>query len=147
MRGQGNCLMGATAMASDVDVVKGKLLEAAADHVVLALPGTDYQLHLATSAKVEAPLNKPIRARIRARARRVDATFEGRGGRYIEPVYGRPRRVQGRIVAHDPKANTITVDAACPVICTLVADQQAADFPPGTFVTFDVERGATFETA
>jgi hypothetical protein len=137
--------MSASAVAGRVDVVKGKLLELSGEQVVVGLPGSDYRLHLVPQGKIEAVVNKPIQGRIRARARRVDATFDGRGGRYIEPVYGRPRRVQGRIVAHDTAANTITVDAACPVICTLVADQKAADFPPGTFVTFDVERGATFE--
>jgi len=63
----------------------------------------------------------------------------------LEPVYGRPRRIQGRVVDRDPAANNLTVRAAVPLVCELVAGQRAADFPIGTLVSFDVEPGAWYE--
>lgn len=130
-------------LAMDASVAQGTLLETADDRIVLGLPHTDYQIHLLTASPPADGLNKRITGKIRARAMRVDIASSG--GRFIEPVYGRPRRVQGRIIATDAAANTITVAAACPVICELTADQQAQKLPVGAIATFDVQSGATFE--
>lgn len=128
------------------DVAAGILEKSEEGMIVLALPGTDYRLYLQVTGRLEAPLNRPIAGRITARARRVDVVH--RGGRYIEPLYGRPRRLQGTIVATDPHDNTITVKCGggCPFVCQLVADQQAVNFDVGLFVGFDVEANASFET-
>jgi len=79
------------------------------------------------------------------RAKRVDVVPSG--GRFIEPVYGRPRRLQGRISEINPKANTITVDAGCPFVCEVTVGQKAPSFQVDQLVSFDVERGARFELA
>lgn len=125
----------------------GTLAERGDGRIVLTLPHSDYRLHLAadtsSGALANAALGRPISGRIHANARRVDVV--GTGGRYIEPTYGRPRRLQGTIIAVDPAANTITVHCGCPFICTLMDRQNAGDFLPGQLVTFDVERGARFE--
>ncbi len=128
------------------DVAAGILEKSEEGMIVLALPGTDYRLYLQVTGRLEAPLNRPIAGRIMARARRVDVIH--RGGRYIEPLYGRPRRLQGTIVATDPHDNTITVKCGggCPFVCQLVAGQQAINFDVGLFVGFDVEANASFET-
>ena len=114
--------------------------------IVLALPNTDYRLYLQVTGRLKAPLDRPIAGRITAKARRVDVVHHG--GRYIEPLYGRPRRLQGTIVAIDPHDNTITVKCGggCPFVCQLVADQQAINFDVGLFVGFDIEANASFET-
>ena len=127
------------------DVAAGVLENSGDGEIVLALPGTDYRLHLQVAGRLDAPVNKPIAGRITARARRVDVVH--RGGRFIEPLYGRPRRLQGAIVATDPHENTVTVKCGggCPFVCQLVADQQAINFDVGAFVGFDVEPGAGFE--
>lgn len=130
---------------TDLTIASGLLLERFEGAIVLGLPGTDYQLHLAADESMSAAPGTRLSGRIGARARRVDKA--GGGGRYIEPVYGRPRRLQGRIAAADHVANTITVHCVCPVVCELVSDQRAADFHIGDFVTFDVERGARFQIA
>ncbi|QYO64365.1 hypothetical protein [Leptolyngbya sp. 7M] len=79
---------------------------------------------------------------IRAKARRIDEVTTG--GRYIEPVYGRPRRVQGTVVAIEPDA--VVVNAGMPIHCTPTDPRQRpGDFKPGQFVSFDVLEGATFE--
>lgn len=120
--------------------------------IVLHVPGSQYQLHLRQSGEVSAQVGKRIAGVINASARRVDATRQG--GRFIEPVIGRPRRIQGVVAAHDAAANTITVECAgsasvdgvpLPVVCKLTDPRQKPDqFPLGTLVGFDVLDGATF---
>ena len=122
---------------------RGELLEQTDDTIVLGLPGTDYRLHLVVAGPTSVAPGRHLAGRICAEAMRVDVAATG--GRYIEPVWGRPRRLQGRIVATDPQANTITVDCGCPIVCRLTAAQTAVDLPLGALATFDVKPGATFE--
>jgi hypothetical protein len=135
--------MDAPTTQTDPTLAHGTLAESADAKVVLVLPGTDYRLHLAVATPPPAKPGDRVTGRIFARARRVDVV--GAGGRYIEPVYGRPRRVQGSVVATDRATNTIVVKAVCPFTCELTAGQQAADFKVGQLVSFDVERGARWE--
>lgn len=113
-------------------------------HVVIRIPNTSYLLRLVPTTVPTTSLNKRIVGTIRARAKRVDTV--GTGGRFVEPVFGRPRRVQGFVIETDPAANTITVDAGVPIVCELTDKRQrSADFIPSQFVGFDVMDGATFE--
>ena len=128
---------------TDRSIARGELLEQGEDTIVLGLLGTEYRLHLALASPISVGPGKRIAGRISATAMRVDLATTG--GRYIEPVYGRPRRLQGRIIATDAAANTITVYCGCPVVCTLTAAQSAGDLPLGAIATFDVKSGATFE--
>ncbi|MEX2216508.1 MAG: hypothetical protein WD768_20515 [Phycisphaeraceae bacterium] len=133
--------------AIDNPVVHALLAERKDGLVILALPGTDYRIHLAVASASEglkhAELNRPITGRIFAQAKRVDVVTTG--GRFIEPVYGRPRRIQGRIISTDETANTITLFCGCPFTCQLMAIQKASEFSVGQLVSFDVEKGARFE--
>lgn len=124
-------------------IATGVLAEKSTEKLVLAIPGTDYRLHLVPTGAIDAGISDRISGTIRAKARRVDVIQAG--GRYIEPVFGRPRRVQGRITGGDVKANTLTVLASVPVIVTLMPEQRTAQFAAGQMVSFDVEPGATFE--
>lgn len=120
--------------------------------IVFHVPNSQYQIHLRTEGQVNAQVGKRIVGVINASARRVDQTKQG--GRFVEPVIGRPRRIQGTVVAQDAAANTITVDCAgssavdgvgLPVVCKLTdARQKAEQFAIGTLVGFDVLDGATF---
>lgn len=110
-------------------------------YVVMAVTGTNYQIHLQPTGPITAAVGKRLIGTIRAEARRIDAVETG--GRYIEPVYGRPRRVQGTVVAIEPDA--VVVDAGVPIHCVPTdARQKASDFQPGQFVSFDVAAGAIF---
>ncbi len=131
-------------------LVHGTVAEKSLDKLVLALPGTDYRLLLMVAAGVSDRLpdaGSPTRiaGTLHAQARRIDIV--PRGGRYIEPVNGRPRRVQGRVVAINPRPGTIGVQCApgCVVIVTPLAPQTAAHFADGQLVSFDVEPGTRFE--
>jgi len=115
--------------------------------VVISLYNSDYRLHLIPVGEITAEIGKRILGRIRAEAKRVDVVKTG--GKYVEPVHGRPRRVQGKVVETDTSRNMLTVDAGgAPFICRLTDHRQrASDFEAGQFVSFDVLRGATFEQA
>jgi len=109
--------------------------------VVLSFANTSYRMHLQPTAEVSTPVGKTVIGTIRAEAKRVDVVHSG--GRYVDPVFGRPRRVQGAVVAND--GGVLTVHAGVPVVCTLTDPRQKAeDFAVGDFVGFAVARGATF---
>lgn len=125
-------------------------------YIVLAIPGSNYQLHLRPSAELAARLSpanvgKRLVGQISVEARRIDSVRTG--GRYIEPVHGRPRRVQGTVTAVDMASGTIIVDAGgattvdglpLPVRCRPTDARQRADqFAPGDLVSMDVLDGAT----
>ncbi len=112
-------------------------------HVVISFPNTSYQMHLIPGAPVASEIGKRIIGVIRASARRVDLVTTG--GKYVEPVFGHPRRVQGRVLGTDPTGRGLVIDASVPIHCALTdARQSLADFPVGEIVSFDVLDGATF---
>ena len=127
--------------AADPTLAEGTLLEVGDGRIVLGVPETSYKLHLMVDEAVSAAVGSRVFGRIYARAKRVDVVRSG--GRYIEPVIGRPRRVQGRTVAADAKGRLI-VSCGVPFICELTANQSVNDFGAGQLVSFDVERGASF---
>lgn len=111
--------------------------------------GTSYQIHLlyadSSNATLQAKLgtiSKRLIGTIHAQAKRIDIVQTG--GQYVEPVMGRPRRVQGSVVAI--KGNEVVVDAGVPIHCTPTDPRQnAAQFQVGQFVSFDVMDGARFD--
>jgi hypothetical protein len=124
------------------DLARGVLSDANDEQIILSIPGTDYQFHLAVYKKPSTPVGKRIAGTIRAHARRIDVVHTG--GRYVEPVYGRPRRVQGEIIGVDTGAQTVTVHAGVPIVCKTDGAQRAEKFQVGDFVSFDVRSGASF---
>lgn len=134
--------MSGTVSTSD-PLIHGILSEVKEGMIVLALPGKDYRIHLAIDHAPAAHVGQRIAGQITARAKRIDVVSTG--GRFIDPVIGRPRRLQGRITAIDTVANTITVFCGAPLTCTPTMNQKAADFHMGDLVAFDIERGAKIE--
>jgi hypothetical protein len=112
----------------------------------MGILGTSYDLYLVPTGVISTPVGKRLIGTIRAEARRVDVVQSG--GRYVEPVIGRPRRIQGSIIAVDAPSNTIVVDAGIPIHCTLTDPRQRAEgFGIGQFVSFDAMDGATLTPA
>ena len=110
---------------------------------VLSYANTDYQLHLVPEGEIAARPGSRTIGIISARAKRIDVC--GTGGRYVEPVMGTPRRVQGSIIRVDAASNEIVVHAGVPVHVTPTDPRQkASDFEVGQFVTFGVENGASY---
>jgi len=124
-------------------IVEGRLAEQIDGKIVLTVPETSYRLHLVVEQALQAQVGERITGVIRCKAKRVDVVPSG--GRFIEPVYGRPRRIQGVVSGGDVQANTLLVKAGAPVTVTLMPSQKAGDFKIGQMVCFDVERGASFE--
>lgn len=131
--------------STNPNIARAVLRESGDERVVLAVPGTDYQLHLGVYKAPSTPVGKRILGTIRAQARRIDVVHTG--GRYIEPVYGTPRRIQGEIVAIDAANQTLTVHAGVPVVCKTDGRQRADQFKLGDLVAFDVLPGASFTPA
>src|SRR5258705_13109213 len=87
----------------DPGIARGTLVESAPASatkpatVTIAFPNTSYELHLHPTAPVATQPGKRILGTIRAKCRRIDVVDTG--GRYVEPVYGRPRRIEGSVLA------------------------------------------------
>lgn len=124
---------------------RGVLSEKSPGHMILDVPESSYEIHLITEGEVPGEVGKKIRGVIHAQARRIDKVKTG--GRYVEPVMGRPRRVQGVVIATEPAEDTVTVRVhdCVAIVCRTNGQQRAAQFEVGDFVSFDVLRGATFE--
>lgn len=109
--------------------------------IKFAVPNTSYELHLRPTADITTQPGKRILGVIRVEARRIDAT--GTGGRFVEPVFGRPRRVQGTVIRAE--AGAVVVDAGVPIhLVPTDGRQRPEQFQPGEMVGCDVLDGATF---
>ena len=126
----------------DPKTARGVLISAGPTVAKVSFPNTNYELHLVPQGAIHTEPGRRILGIISAQARRIDTVQTG--GRYVEPVMGRPRRVQGSILAVLAGSNTLVVDAGMPVHVTPTdTRQKAADFQPGEFVSFDVLEGAS----
>jgi len=117
------------------------------DRIVLHVPGTDYQLELVLESPLAVEVGDRVEGVIHAVANRVDVVKTG--GRFVEPVYGRPRRVQGKIVGGNVSDNSLTIHAGGALVIAKLGDkrQNAADYKTQQLVAFDVLRGAVFRKA
>lgn len=114
--------------------------------VEITFPSNNYRLHLVPTAPIESPKGKRVLGTIAVQARRIDETRTG--GRFIEPVIGRPQRVQGVVIAVEEARNTIVLNAAAPIHVTPTDPRQkAGQFMVGQLVGFDALEGATFTPA
>ena len=114
-----------------------------AGQITFGVHNSNYELHLLASGPLPDGnvAARRLLGTIKAKARRVDVVTTG--GRFIEPVMGRPRRVQGSVIA--AAGDALVVDAGVPIHCELTdARQRVADFAVGQLVSFDVLDGATF---
>ena len=97
----------------DPELMRAKLvdvLEATATKpafLVFGVDNTDYQIHLEPSGGklpdgIADRIGQRLVGTVRASAKRIDVVRSG--GKFVDPVFGRPRRVQGRIIASNPSA-------------------------------------------
>lgn len=154
--------MSTTAPAPTPTIARGTLREIVAPtatkpgYLVFALPGSGYELHLRPVPGPEAIRAQPgqrLVGTITVQTRRVDLVKAG--GRFVEPLVGRPRRVQGTVLAVDAANNSLTLSAGgasavdgpgLPIVCKLGdARQRAEQFPVGSLVACDVLEGGTFQ--
>lgn len=120
-----------------------RLLEKHADHIVVGILETSYRLHLLVDSPVQAEVGKRIRGTIRATAWKIDNT--NRGGIYIEPIFGRPRRIQGRLVQIDTTHRRIVLSiSGCLIECDLPDRFDPERYELGQLLAIELARGATF---
>jgi hypothetical protein len=119
-------------------------------YVVLTVPNTDYRIHLRPFhddlTPFEGRVGHAVIGIIRVDAKRLDLC--GAGGRYVEPVLGRPRRVQGMVRSVLKPENVVVLGCANGLSIRLTPTapgQTAAQFNEGDFLTCGVLDGATFE--
>jgi len=113
--------------------------------VRIAPTGTAYRLELVLDGDAGAlasRVGKRISGTVRGRAQR--AWHATAGGCFIEPVWGMPRIVQGRVLAVDVHANAALLDLAFPAWVTLEPSQAAGGFQTGDMLNFYVESGMSF---
>ena len=69
------------------------------------------------------------------------------GGRFIEPVHGRPRIVQGTVYEVDLARDRLLMDVVVPMwvtVETAVTGQAASEFSQGDLLNFYVESDISF---
>jgi hypothetical protein len=127
------------------EMARGVVESVDSDRLVLAIPQTDYQLHLVPTSPITTPVGKRIKGVIHAKALRLFAT-QG-GGKFIEPVIGEPRIVAGMVLAVDAPNRRVLVDVAVPMWMTLDERQPKLEVSVGELVNCYVASGMTFTPA
>ena len=127
------------------DLARATLLSSSDGRIELGVPGTDYRLSLIPAAPIAAQVGKRVRGRIEGRALRLH--IAAAGGRFIEPLAGAPRIVQGTVAAVDAAGRRLLLDVCVPIWITLDGDRSTDAFTIGTLVNFYMESGARFTPA
>ena len=85
-----------------IPFVEGIVVKTQDNTLTLRLPGTNYQPSF-TSVGAAPAVDAKVAGIVRLKARRIDLPVAG--GLYVEPVAGRPRRIQGRVIGIDGVKN------------------------------------------
>lgn len=127
-------------------IARGVLQSLSEDKVIITVPGTDYQLHFVPNVPAAAFKAKPgdrIKGMIHANALRIHP-FSG-GGRYIEPVWGMPRIVAGKVLSADASKKQAIISFAVPFIVNTMEGQKFEGIlEPGRMVNCYLQSGSTF---
>ena len=124
------------------DITRAVLQHMDGDKIILAIPSTDYKIHLMCSGNTATQVGKRIQGVINIKALRMHKASAG--GSFIEPIYGHPRVVQGRVLAIDLAKNRLLCQVVVPMWIEPFDGQSAADFNAGDMVNFYAQSGATF---
>jgi len=118
--------------------------------VTLRVPGSNYRNSFALHGDPAAAggghallEGTRVRGTIHAPAWKVDRVELG--GNYVEPLFGRPRRMQGTILSVNAAANELTVQVGYEATVKLPEGYAAADYKVGERVGWDNIEMPTFE--
>lgn len=135
-------------MANETDFpARGKVISVEDDRVVFAPSNTSYQLELLTpNGRYDGPVDTLIECVMRAVARKM-YTVSGGGG-WIEPIFGKPRIIQGRTRHIDDRY--IVVYAGAPFLIKYPEGQGSVSLSegvirPGIMINATILPGMTFE--
>jgi hypothetical protein len=125
---------------------RGKIIKTQ-DHIVVFAPtNTNYELHLTDKSGLDGIPAGMIEALLRVSGRKIWTVKSG--GNFIEPIFGPPRKIQGRIRYLDDQQ--MVVQAGTPIIVALPSDPAAYDMSHGMLTVGDLVNvsllpGGTFE--
>src|SRR3954453_13990116 len=104
--------------------------------VTLKVPGSNYQNSFVFHGDPGAlAVGSRVRGTIHAPAWKVDRVELG--GNYVEPLYGRPRRMQGTILSVNTAANELTVQVGYEATVKMPEQYKAETFKVGERVGWD----------
>jgi hypothetical protein len=107
---------------------RGIIKSASNGQVIFQPANTNYEMHLKVGDDAPpAPSDRPFDAIIRITARKVWTVPTG--GNFIEPIFGRPRIIQGRVKWLDDR--TLLVHAGTNFVVEMPASAQAVDLANG----------------
>lgn len=113
--------------------------------VRVSVPSYAYRVDMVLDgdvAALAAKVGKKVNGTVRGKALRAwQATA---GGCFIEPVWGAPRIVQGRVLAVDVDANAVLLDLVFPAWISIEPSQSAGSWQTGDMLNFYVESGMRF---
>lgn len=105
------------------------------DLITLKTPNANYRNTFKCPAAADLVVGKRVTGTVHAPGRKIDAVSQG--GNYVEPLFGRPRRMQGIVLRQNIADNSLIVQPAYEVTVQLPIGQQAADYPVGSRVGWD----------
>jgi hypothetical protein len=125
---------------------RGKIIETRDKKVVFHPAGTNYQLHLTLEGEPLGASERPIDGIIRVEARKLWTVPSG--GNFIQPIFGEPRIIQGRVKWLDERL--LVVQAATNFVVQIPSNERAIDLAngvieAGALVNVTALPGATFE--
>ena len=113
--------MTATSLAT-----KGKVLRTEGDCLVFQPGNTNYELHL-KAGNYTGPIGTPVLCTIRVTARKVYSVSTG--GNFIQPIFGTPKIIQGRVLSIE--GQQLVMHAAAIIVVTLPGDETSIDLNSG----------------
>lgn len=112
--------------------------------VTLRSPGANYETTFKLGGVAKAlKAGDKVRGSILAPAWKAEKVSDG--GNYVEPLLGRPRRMQGEIMSINAAANQLTVHVGYDVTVTLPDRYKASAFAVGQRIGWDNIEIPTFE--
>lgn len=135
-------------MASETDFPsRGKVISVTDESIVFTPSNTTYQIELQTPrGRYDGPVNELVDGIIRATARKMYTVPSGGG--WLEPIFGTPRTVQGRVRHVDPRYLVLHCGAF--FLVRVPESDSAIDLVNGPFrigamANATLHSGATFE--
>jgi hypothetical protein len=113
---------------------RGKIISVQDGMVVFAPANTNYKLHLQNKGDMDGKPAGMIEALLRVSGRKIWTVKSG--GNFIEPIFGPPRKIQGRVRYLDNEK--MVVQTGAPFIVALPADPAAYDMCHGMLTVGDL---------
>ena len=104
----------------------GRVSEKRGTAIIFKPANTTYEL-LLEGTGYDGPLNSPVDIIIQMNARKLWTVPSG--GNFIEPIFGKPRTIQGRVKAIE--GQTLVIQAGLPIHVALPSADSAVDLNDG----------------